>query len=98
MARVVVLGGGYAGLACLIELSKKDKSLELHLLDASRMALEAGAPLTANMILLGFSMGRLAFPFSYETVRATVKNLSKKPYREQNLKALASGYEAGSSG
>ncbi len=34
MARVVVLGGGYAGLACLIELSKKDKSLELHLLDA----------------------------------------------------------------
>ena len=34
MHRVVVLGGGYAGLTCLIELSKKDKSLELHLLDA----------------------------------------------------------------
>jgi NADH dehydrogenase len=34
MTRVVVLGGGYAGLACLIELSKKDKNLELHLLDA----------------------------------------------------------------
>ena len=34
MPKVVVLGGGYAGLACLIELSKKDKSLELHLLDA----------------------------------------------------------------
>lgn len=35
MPRVVVLGGGYAGLACLIELSKKDKSLELHLVDAN---------------------------------------------------------------
>ena len=34
MPRVVVVGGGYAGLACLIELSKRDKSLELHLLDA----------------------------------------------------------------
>lgn len=34
MPRVVVLGGGYAGLACLIELSKQDKSLELHLVDA----------------------------------------------------------------
>ena len=34
MPRVVVLGGGYAGLACLIELSKRDKSLELHLVDA----------------------------------------------------------------
>ncbi|MBE0577119.1 MAG: FAD-dependent oxidoreductase [Desulfuromonadales bacterium] len=34
MPRVVVLGGGYAGLACLIELYKKDKSLELHLVDA----------------------------------------------------------------
>ncbi len=33
MPRVVVLGGGYAGLASLIELSKKDKNLELHLLD-----------------------------------------------------------------
>ena len=34
MTRVVVLGCGYAGLACLIELSKKDKNRELHLLDA----------------------------------------------------------------
>jgi NADH dehydrogenase len=34
MHRVVVWGGGYAGLACLIELSKNDKSMELHLLDA----------------------------------------------------------------
>jgi NADH dehydrogenase len=34
MPRVVVLGGGYAGLACLIELSKRNQSLELHLVDA----------------------------------------------------------------
>ena len=34
MSRVVVLGGGYAGLACLIELSKRDRNLELHLVDA----------------------------------------------------------------
>lgn len=34
MSRVVVLGGGYAGLACLIELCKRDKSLDLHLVDA----------------------------------------------------------------
>jgi len=80
------------------QLSEYMKQLpaELHLLDASRMALDAGAPLTANMILLGFSIKRLAFPFSYETVEATVKHLSREPYREQNLKALASGYDAGS--
>ncbi|MCW8858287.1 MAG: FAD-dependent oxidoreductase [Deltaproteobacteria bacterium] len=34
MSRVVVIGGGYAGLACLIELAKKDRHLELHLIDA----------------------------------------------------------------
>ncbi len=34
MPRIVVLGGGYAGLATLIALSKQDKSLELHLVDA----------------------------------------------------------------
>lgn len=33
MSKVIVLGGGYAGLSCLIELSKRDRSLELHLLD-----------------------------------------------------------------
>ena len=82
------------------QLSEYMKQLpaELHLLDASRRALEAGAPLTANMILLGFSIKRLALPFSYENIKATVKKLSREPYREQNVEALATGYEAGSSG
>ena len=35
MSRIVVLGGGYAGLACLIELSKKAPQLELHLVDGA---------------------------------------------------------------
>jgi len=35
MSRVVVLGGGYAGLACLIELSKKAPQLDLHLVDGN---------------------------------------------------------------
>ncbi|MEJ2519039.1 MAG: FAD-dependent oxidoreductase [Desulfuromonadales bacterium] len=33
MARVVVIGGGYAGLACLIDLAKKAPQLERHLVD-----------------------------------------------------------------
>ena len=33
MTKVVVIGGGYAGLACLIELAKKAPQLELHLVD-----------------------------------------------------------------
>ena len=33
MAKVVVIGGGYAGLACLIELAKKAPQLELFLVD-----------------------------------------------------------------
>lgn len=33
MAKVVVIGGGYAGLACLIELAKKAPQLELALID-----------------------------------------------------------------
>lgn len=34
MHRVVVIGGGYAGLASLIELSGRGQQLELHLIDA----------------------------------------------------------------
>jgi len=33
MTKVVVIGGGYAGLACLIELAKKAPQLELSLID-----------------------------------------------------------------
>ena len=33
MARVVVIGGGYAGLACLIDLAIKVPHLDLHLID-----------------------------------------------------------------
>ncbi|MBD1400901.1 NAD(P)/FAD-dependent oxidoreductase [Pelovirga terrestris] len=35
MAQVVVLGGGYAGLASLISLAKKMPALQLHLIDAN---------------------------------------------------------------
>ena len=35
MAKVVVIGGGYAGLACLIELAKNAPQFELHLVDGS---------------------------------------------------------------
>lgn len=35
MSKVVVIGGGYAGLVCLIELAKKAPNLELHLVDAA---------------------------------------------------------------
>jgi NADH dehydrogenase len=33
MAKVVVIGGGYAGMACLIDLAKKAPLLKLHLID-----------------------------------------------------------------
>ncbi|MFN2356034.1 MAG: FAD-dependent oxidoreductase, partial [Desulfopila sp.] len=36
MAEVVVIGGGYAGLACLISLAKKAPKLKLHLIDANK--------------------------------------------------------------
>ncbi|MBN2429531.1 MAG: FAD-dependent oxidoreductase [Deltaproteobacteria bacterium] len=36
MKKVIVLGGGFAGLACLVELSRARVDLELHLLDAEK--------------------------------------------------------------
>ena len=34
--KIVVLGGGYAGLACLSELSRRHRKLDLHLIDAAK--------------------------------------------------------------
>jgi len=95
---VTVNGPDSTAVPAQLSAYMKQLPAELYMLDASRMALEAGAPLTANMILLGFSLKKLTFPFSYEAAAETVGNLSREPYREQNLKALAAGYEAGSGG
>lgn len=83
MSKVVVLGGGYAGLACLIELSKRDRSLELHLLDSqldhckiTNLHKTFGRPLEKFTVPYARLADQFNFTFHHQSVAFTNENLN----------------------
>lgn len=65
--------------------------------DASGEALEIGSILTANIILIGYSVGTGLVPFSDKDMRYVLKSVSKKKNLEMNLKAFEIGIRKGKS-
>ena len=60
--------------------------------DATGLALKAGSIKASNLTLLGYSLVREGFPFSYNTIKDAVKQVSSKELLSINLRALESGY------
>lgn len=63
--------------------------------DASGKAQEIGSVRSANIILLGFSLGTGQLPFKAGDVRGIIGSLSKEKDRDLNLKAFEMGLWAG---
>jgi Pyruvate/2-oxoacid:ferredoxin oxidoreductase gamma subunit len=74
----------------------KSKNVSVYHFDADGRALEQKKPLTANLYIIGFLSALDGVPFDYEELKGVVQNLSKAPFAEANLAALAVGKEAGS--
>lgn len=97
---------GGACFANLVSIDGFDKKILDHLkkneitfmaYDASRMALEIGSLMTANIMLIGFSVGTGLVPFDYDDLRDVLQSLSKKRQLEANLKAFEIGFQGGKS-
>jgi indolepyruvate ferredoxin oxidoreductase, beta subunit len=69
------------------------KSHELCLLDADRIAIEAGSPLSQNVVMLGAASKWM--PLKPETLLESVKRLVPKKTIEINVKAFEMGRAAG---
>jgi indolepyruvate ferredoxin oxidoreductase beta subunit len=69
------------------------KSHELCLLDADRIAIEAGSPLSQNVVMLGAAAKWM--PLKPETLLESVKRLVPKKTIEINVKAFEMGRAAG---
>ncbi|MFP5213935.1 MAG: 2-oxoacid:acceptor oxidoreductase family protein [Acidobacteriota bacterium] len=63
-------------------------------LDATQVASDLGAPISANLVLLGFSAARGGLFCGPEAIEATLKRFGGKRL-EISLKALRAGWEAG---
>jgi len=76
----------------LKQLEKVTKNI--HLIEATDIANEAGNPLTSNLVLLGALAKTEGFPLSISQLEVVVPNVVPKKAIDANLKALLMGYES----
>lgn len=75
------------------ELSKVSKRLLK--VGAKNLATEAGAPIAANVVMLGALAGTGILPFSSDILRETIKNTVPKKFIDANMAAFEKGFELG---
>lgn len=63
--------------------------------DAGGTALKIGSIISANIVLIGYSVGSGLVPFKYEDLRYVLESVSRKKDRKINLKAFETGYQEG---
>lgn len=79
----------------LIEEDIKSVSENAIILDANKIAIEAGNILTANVVLLGILAGVNIIPLSEKTLKETVKRFVPKKALDVNIKAFNKGFKIG---
>lgn len=73
----------------------KEKKINFMAYDASGAALKIGSILSANIVLIGYSVGTGLVPFKYEDLRHVLEWVSRKKDLEINLKAFEIGVQEG---
>ncbi len=73
----------------------KERGAGVYVLAADAIARELGSPLSANLVLIGFSSPHPSFPFQYDDLKETVRTVSPSRFREANLAVLERGYQEG---
>ena len=79
----------------LIEKDIRSVSKNVIILDANKLAIEAGNILTANVVLLGVLAGVKRIPLSKMVLKETVKQFVPKKALDVNIKAFEMGVEIG---
>ena len=78
-----------------IETYLRERGARVYVLAADAIARELGSPLSANLVLIGFSSAHPSFPFRYDDLEETVRTVSPSRFREANLAVLERGYQEG---
>ena len=71
------------------------KGITFKAFDASSEASKLGSIVTANIVLIGYSVGTGLVPFLYEDLKAIISSVSKKINRKLNLEAFERGFREG---
>ena len=89
--------GVYPDIDNAINLIRKHSST-LITLDGNKLAVEAGNPLSLNMVMIGALVGSNFISLDENTLRNTISKITKQAFLESNLKAFDFGIAAARSG
>ena len=73
----------------------KEKEIYFKSYDAAGAASQIGSIMSANIVLIGYSVGTGLVPFKYPDLRHVLKLVSRKNSLEINLSAFENGFRAG---
>ncbi len=73
----------------------KKKKTRVLAFDASQEALKHGSILSANIALLGYSVGTGLVPFDHNKIKSVLESLSRGRNIETNLRVFQAGYSKG---
>jgi len=76
----------------------KGKGIGLRSFDAGGAASQMGFVRSANIILIGYSVGTGLVPFEYDDIKSVLESVSRPENLELNLKAFDIGMRQGSNG
>ncbi len=88
---VAIGKGSYPPVDEMIDLIKS-KIQKVVAFDGSALALQAGSPLSLNMVMLGALFKSIDLPIPIDTMKETIKEKTKKAFLDINLKAFDLGY------
>jgi indolepyruvate ferredoxin oxidoreductase beta subunit len=73
----------------------KEEEITFRAYDASKVASEIGSIRSANIVLIGYSVGTGLVPFKYEDMQYVLQLVSREKNLKVNLKALELGFQEG---
>jgi indolepyruvate ferredoxin oxidoreductase beta subunit len=73
----------------------KEEEITFRAYDATGAASKIGSIRSANIVLIGYSVGTGLVPFKYEDLRSVLETFSRKKDLEINLNALEIGFQEG---
>lgn len=71
------------------------KNITIKTCDATGVALKIGFVRSANIVLIGYSMGTGLIPFQYEDLKSALESVSRTNDRLNNLTAFEKGFHEG---
>jgi indolepyruvate ferredoxin oxidoreductase beta subunit len=80
-------------LAPPVAQALKERDIEIHRVDATGCAVQLGAPLAANLVLLSASLKAGCLPSRYEVLEQAINRVSPPRFKELNLAAIKAGSE-----